>query len=483
MPTDNLRVLIVAEHASLKFGGEAALPLHYFRVLRKRSLETWLVVHERTRDELKSLFPGDFDRIHFVPDTFWHRLVFQCGRLLPARLSYFTFGLVLRVLTQLVQRRIIKRVVQEQQIDIIHQPIPVSPKEPSMIFDMGVPVVIGPMNGGMDYPPAFGRMQSRLVDLTLGIGSLFANSINTLIPGKRKATTLLVANPRTRDALPKGIRGKVIELVENGVDLSIWKSKPSRLEARPLRYQIQSSESETPVEETKTQHLEQTPQQPAKFVFVGRLVDWKAVDLLLLAFKRVVEQVPAELEIVGDGTERTALEAQAKELGLIQPQNQNTESITQEMASEPQEKDVVRFSGWLSQVDCAQRLLSAKTLVLPSLFECGGAVVLEAMAMGMPVIATNWGGPADYLDESCGILVNPASRDSFINDLAAAMLEMAKHPELCQAMGRAGRERVRDYFDWEVKVDTMLGIYQETIERYAAERTILLPNVKASVID
>ena len=470
MATDTPRVLIVAEHASMQFGGEAALPLHYFRGLRQRGIETWLVVHDRTRDELKSLFPNDFDCIHFVPDTFWHRFVGQCSQLLPPRLSYFTLGLMLRVMNQLIQRRIIKQIMREQQIDIIHQPIPVSTKEPSMIFDLGVPVVIGPMNGGMDYPPAFRRMQSRFINLMLKIGGLFPNLLNTLIPGKRKATTLLVANRRTREALPKGIRGKVIELVENGVDLSIWKPKP----------QIQSSGLENPVEETKTQHLEQTPQQPTKFVFVGRLVDWKAVDLLLLAFKHVVEQVPAKLEIVGDGTERAALEAQAKELGLIQPQSQNTESITQEMASEPQEKDAVHFSGWLSQVDCAQRLLSANALVLPSLFECGGAVVLEAMAMGLPVIATNWGGPVDYLDESCGILINPASRDSFINDLAAAMIQMAQHPELALAMGRAGRERVRDYFDWEAKVDTLLEIYQEAIERYATERTTLVSKVKFS---
>lgn len=477
MSTDNLRVLIVAEHASLKFGGEAALPLHYFRVLRKRGIETWLVVHDRTRDELKSLFPGDFDRIHFVPDTFWHRFVSQCSQLLPPRLSYFTFGLMLRLMNQIVQRRIIKQVVQEQQINIIHQPIPVSPKEPSMIFGLGVPVVIGPMNGGMDYPPAFRRMQSRFVGLMLGIISLFANLLNTLIPGKRFCETLLVANPRTRDALPKGIRGKVIELVENGVDLSIWKPKPSCLEARPQRSQFQSSGSENPVEETKTQGLEQTPQQPTKFVFVGRLVDWKAVDLLLLAFQRVVEQVPAELEFIGDGSERAGLEEQAKALGLMKPLSQNPEAVTQESGSESPEKDAVRFSGWLSQVDCAQRLLLADALVLPSLFECGGAVVLEAMAIGLPVIATNWGGPTDYLDESCGILVNPASRDSFINGLAAAMIKMAQHPELRQAMGRAGRERVRDYFDWEVKVDTMLEIYQEAIKRYATEPTTLVSKV------
>jgi hypothetical protein len=66
------RVLIVAEHASAKFGGEAVLPLHYFRVLRARGVETFLVVHERTREELETLFPNDRARIHYVRDTRLH---------------------------------------------------------------------------------------------------------------------------------------------------------------------------------------------------------------------------------------------------------------------------------------------------------------------------------------------------------------------------------------------------------------------------
>ncbi|MDJ0689140.1 MAG: glycosyltransferase family 4 protein [Xenococcaceae cyanobacterium MO_188.B32] len=463
MHINNLRVLIVAEHASLKFGGEAALPLHYFRVLRQRGINTWLVVHERTREELQSLFESERDRIYFVSDTFWHCFVWQCSQILPKRLADFTFGLVLRMMTQIDQHRIAKKIVQEQQIDIIHQPILVSPKEPSMIFHMGVPVVIGPMNGGMKYPPAFRHRESGFVNLSVEIGRLFANLLNALIPGKLKATTLLVANQRTKEALPKGIGGKVIEIVENGVDLSIWKPSLGLEESG---------------ENIKTQHPKKITKQPIRFVFVGRLVEWKAVDLLILAFKRVREQIPVELEIIGDGKERQALEALAKEQGLIQLQK--PELATPDLDSESPKRAAVNFTGFLSQIDCAQRLQLADVMVLPSLHECGGAVVLEAMTMGIPVIATNWGGPADYLDESCGILVEPTTRDSFINDLATAMLKMAKSPELRQAMGKAGRQRILDHFDWEVKVDTMLTIYQEAIDRYAKKATVRISNTKAN---
>jgi glycosyltransferase involved in cell wall biosynthesis len=74
--------------------------------------------------------------------------------------------------------------------------------------------------------------------------------------------------------------------------------------------------------------------------------------------------------------------------------------------------------------------------------------VLEAMAMAKPVIATAWGGPADYLDSTCGILVEPRSRDFLIGGFAYAMRLLMEDPTLCRRMGDAGRAKVVKTFDW-----------------------------------
>ena len=150
----SFRVLIVCDHASAKFGGEAILPLHYFRLLRNRGIEVWLVSHARTRAELTDLFPGE-KRIVYVEDSLLHTTLWRLGQWLPDRLAYVTTGFISRLAVQRVQRRIVRRLVASEGIDLIHQPTPVSPREPSIIFDVGAPVIIGPMNGGMDYPPAF----------------------------------------------------------------------------------------------------------------------------------------------------------------------------------------------------------------------------------------------------------------------------------------------------------------------------------------
>jgi glycosyltransferase involved in cell wall biosynthesis len=414
---DHPSVLIVCEHASTRFGGEAILPWHYFRILRRRGIDARLVAHQRTRDELYGLLPDEADRMYFTPDTAWNKLSCRLGDYLPAMIGYMTLGYSSRLQTQWLARKLARRLVAEHRIDVVHQPIPVSPREPSLLFKMGAPVIIGPMNGNMTYPPAFARRGGRRIQgVVVGLGRLASGLLHRLIPGKLRAAALLVANERTRVALPKAGRGEVITLVENGVDLGLWSAPRSPSDAGG----------------------------PTRYVFLGRLVDWKAVDVLLEAFARVRTPVLPRLQVIGDGPMRPALEDQARRLGV---------------------SDRVEFVGWLPQAECPRRLRESDVLVLPSLYECGGAVVLEAMACAIPVIATAWGGPMDYLDASCGILVPPDSREALVSGLVEAMSRLADDPGLRTALGRAGRERVEREFDWEVKVDRMLAIYGRVAAR------------------
>ena len=264
--------------------------------------------------------------------------------------------------------------------------------------------------------------------VTMGMGRAVSSVMNRLIPGKRQAAALLVANRRTQDALPNHDGRLVIELVENGVDLALWQLD----ENRPPR---------------------SSRRAPVQFVFLGRLIDLKCVDLLLQAFARAAAEQPMTLQLVGDGAERSKLERLANDLGVL--------------GSAPGEVGKVQFMGWKSQRECSEILLQADGLLLPSVLECGGAVVLEAMAMQLPVIATNWGGPADYLDRTCGILVEPKSPDSLIEGFAQGMVNLAVSPARRETMGRAGRAKVVSEYDWEHKVDRFLTICKQVLAQAA----------------
>lgn len=391
------------------------MPLQYFSRLRARGIEAWLLVHSRTREELLSTFPGDHDRILFVEDAWFHKLLFHLSFLLPRRVSESTIGLLSQLITQSLARRIVRKLVAGQAIDLVHQPIPVSPRFPSLITGVGAPVIIGPMNGGMEYPAAFRDGESAFTRFLVWAGRHAANFVNLLLPGKRHARMLLVANQRTRESLPGCVRGEVIELSENGVDLDLWRGC-----------------TEPP--QTRAKAKEQL-----KFVFIGRLVDWKRVDI---AIKALVDVPGAVLEIIGDGA-------------MKRPWTELSETVG--VGSR------VTFSGWLSQPQCAASLRSARALVLPSIYESGGAVVLEAMASGIPVITTNWGGPADYVDANTGILIEPSDPGTMIRAFAHAMQLLAEDDALAARMGRAAREKVAENFDWEKKIDSVTAIYQKCI--------------------
>ena len=405
-----MRICIAADNASARFGGEAILPLHYFRLLRKRGVEVWLVAHERVREELETLLPEERERMRFVPDTGLLRFLFRVSAWLPRRVAEASIGLSMLMSTQWTQRRVIRRLIETHGIDLIHQPAPVAPRFPSLFSGLGAPLVIGPMNGGMDYPPAFRSVESLSSRIFVGLARQATSLVNFILPGKRDAAVLLVANQRTAATLPRHRRGRVIELPENGVDLETWRAS-------------------TP----------ETQPQPARFVFMGRLVRWKALPIVLDAMLHVPAAV---LEVIGDGSMKQLWQEHAAQLGL---------------------SDRVHFHGWLSQEQCADALASATALVLPSLYECGGAVVLEAMAMGRPVIATNWGGPADYLTQSCGFLIAPESRETMVAGFAEAMQRLIDDPALAASMGAAARERLLANFTWEMKIDRILEIYASVL--------------------
>ncbi|GAB4262362.1 MAG: hypothetical protein Kow0013_07880 [Pararhodobacter sp.] len=414
-PPAEPRVLIVAENASTLFGGEAILPLKYVTLLHARGVDVRLITHERNRRQLREALPDLQDRILYSPDTAAHRWLWRIGSRMPGAIRDHLFGNLMGLITGWQHRRLARGLVRAGLVDVIHQPIPVSPTAPSLLHGMGAPVIIGPMNGGMNYPPGYEDFEGRASRLFVTLGRPMAGLLNRLIPGKRRAALLLAANERTRAALPTR-RPRIEIMPENGVDLAMFPGTARRPDAGG----------------------------PLRLVFMGRLIPLKAMDVTLRALAMAREQTGQEitLDILGDGPERAPLEALTRELTLT---------------------DCVTFHGFLPQTDCAAHLARSDALVLASLRECGGAVILEAMAMGLAVIASDWGGPRDYLRPGTGLLVHPAPRDTFAARLAQAMATLTEDRALAREMGSEGARVVRAEFDWNHKIDQMLGYYRQVL--------------------
>ena len=419
-----MKVIIAAENASMAMSGEAALALYYFDRLHERHVDAWLVCHERVREELRERYSDDnvFRKIHFVKDTWLQALIHASGGLVPFQIQDRILGQVIHLITQSKVRPVVKQLVKEFGIQLVFEPAPISPKTPSYMYGTGVPVVIGPMCGGMEFPPAFQYLESSFSRLSNQVGRAISDLLNRFIPGKLQADVLLVANDRTAKALPWGYQGKVYEVVESGVDLSIWQA---------------------------TERPQSHPDSPTRFVYMARFVDQKGIPYLVEAFKQVAENTNSVLELIGNGELLEATKAQVVALNM---------------------QERVNFHGWMALDAAAKLIHECDVYMVPAIRDCGGCAMLEAMAIGMPVIAANWAGPGQYADESCGILVDLETKEGFVNGLAAAMIRLAESPALRKQMGEASKQRVRtNYLDWDAKVDRVVEVFEEAIAQRQAD--------------
>ena len=184
------------------------------------------------------------------------------------------------------------------------------------------------------------------------------------------------------------------------------------------------------------------PAWPFTFLAVGGLVRRKGLDTLLDAFARHwCDGADVQLVIAGDGPEWGALESRAERLGIGRQ---------------------VRFVGALSKADVREAMWEANVLVLPSLYETFGVVLIEAMSTGMPVVATRCGGPEEIITPEVGWLAEPGDVDSLAGALAAAC-------ERCSGAGCAS-QTVRDYvvarYDVHEVVRSLVSSYARCIDEY-----------------
>jgi glycosyltransferase involved in cell wall biosynthesis len=184
------------------------------------------------------------------------------------------------------------------------------------------------------------------------------------------------------------------------------------------------------------------PEKEIRFLYVGRMAREKGIDNLAAAFGIVAGMVPgARLQIVGEGPKREDLIRAAESLGW---------------------RKRLDLFGLMMRWKAREVMHAADVFVLPSDFESFSYTLLEAMACGLPCIATDAGGNRDLLDpERTGLLVPPGNPQR----LAEAMVRLAGNAEMRIAMGAAGAARSREY-TVERMEEGMRSAYRDVLARY-----------------
>jgi glycosyltransferase involved in cell wall biosynthesis len=239
---------------------------------------------------------------------------------------------------------------------------------------------------------------------------------NHMLPGERKmlptilgADRMVAINRAIIDELAAaGVPGERIVVIPNGVETEAAAPKSDYAAGDPVRV-----------------------------VFVGRLHPQKGLDVLLEAFRAVLESAPERrwrLSVLGDGPLRARLEAQAERLGL---------------------GGAVEFCGAVGDVPA--RLLSSDIFVLPSQAEGMSNALLEAMAHGLPVVATRVSGNVDLIEDGVnGLLVAPGEPA----ELARALRRLGDDGELRARLGRAARAAIEAGFSMTAVAAEYLRLYR-----------------------
>lgn len=422
MNSKKIKVLMIVEQCNPIW---ASVPLVAFNLYDEISklVDVTLVTHERNKSGLETVLDGRKVQ-YIIENKFLTKYYGLTDRLVNRGAInwplyhllnypiYFSFN-------RLVYKKF-SRDVLEGKFDIVHALTPMMPRYPVKLINAckNVPFILGPVNGGVPFPKGF-EETARKEFVHFNFLRFFGRH---LIPGYRKtytkASRVLVGSTFTKDMLKDLFdlnEDKLSLFFENGIEDNFISPKRTFIE------------------------------NTLKILFVGRLVPYKGADMMLAAIERMPEEyrLKIELTIVGDGPERLELEKQSQKIKISKP---------------------VNFVGWIEQKDTLKYYQNSDLFCFPSIREFGGAVVLEAMACGLPCLVVDNGGIGEYVTEETGFKIKPISREFVIESIANILIGILKKDVDLERKSSKSIARVAE-FRWSEKATKIREIYTVLLKK------------------
>ena len=402
------RILLSAYQCAPGQGSVSQIGWEWYSRLARNASVT-LVTHIRNKPFLEAAgAPFNGTEIIYIDTEWFARRMYGTARFLFPGSEHSVF--LLSSVDFFVYDRAALRVLEPRRAewDVIHIVTPVSPSSHSVLGRLGLPVLRGPLNGGLRTPPNFPEFMRADSAWLYSLRDL-AKPLQSILNNPPSAT--FYANQSTWGALSLAERQQAERLPEIAVDPALFPAAPWPGDPGSGR--------------------------PLQVLFVGRLIPAKALPLLFEGARRALGHVPIEVTVIGDGPMRPTWETESKALPYP-----------------------VHFLGSRNAREVSAAFAASHVFCLPSIRESGGAVLLEAMSAARPAIAVNYGGPAELVDETTGRLVPADSAESVAAGIAAALREVIDQPNEWRLRGVAGRHRVVRNHTWDHRVQRGLALYR-----------------------
>jgi len=411
MPCDGPRrrkLLLIASGCDGTDVGEAWNSFQWASRLGKRHDVTLLTFRKRERPSTVPQLPG-------VRVIEWLDLPFMKGWerfssiLKPGYISFYIHA-----------RRWLKNHLRSgETFDVAHQVTPASMRYPSPATGLGIPLLIGPVGGSIDNPDGFESELSkapwytklRLLDKwRLRHDPLLRRSFAS-------ANCILCVAPYVKDFLGD-LPSHAVELMS---DNGVTELPPPRGGPRENKKQL-------------------------RMLFVGRMIRTKGARDAIRAIAQLKDLEGLTFDVIGDGYDLPACKEEAQKLGV---------------------SNVVTFHGRLPRKEIDAFYAHSDVFLFPSFREAGGIAVFEAMSHGLAMIVADRGGPGYVVDDACGIRIPVTDPQQFATQIADAIRKLAAAPDLVAAMGKAARDKIRQQFLWDMKIERIEEIYSRVSADYA----------------
>lgn len=418
------RVLIIAENCNPEWTSVPLVGWSHYRALAGVA-DTHLVTQVRNREALlraglvegKDFTALDTEKIAGPAHRIGEKLRGGAGKGWTTKMVFNLFG---RTYFERLLRLQFEPRLRAREFDIVHQITPLSPTLPAKFSRVcrkwNVPFVWGPINGGLPWPKGFGDAIRQEREWLSKLRGLYK-----LLPGyrvtRRNASALLIGSTSTFSQMPAKYHEKCVYLPENAVDPERFSAAGAGPRSNPLP------------EGEGTLSL--------RLCFLGRLVPYKGADMLIEACEPLLREGRVMLDLIGDGPQRAALEAMI-----------TTRSIPN-----------VRLLGNIPHSQLSTTLAGYEVLGFPSIREFGGAVALEAMALGVVPIVPNYGGLGELVSPATGYLIEMGSRQQIIDRYRTTLSGILADRGALALKSRAAVERVKRHFTWDAKAQTVLSVY------------------------
>jgi glycogen synthase len=306
--------------------------------------------------------------------------------------------------------------LRAREFDIVHRVTPLSPTITSKLAtrcaEIGVPFVMGPLNGGVPWPTAFASARRQEREWLS-----YLRGVYKVLPGRGRmlsnAAAILVGSRHTQSEIPARFQAKTIYLPENAIDLSRF-NRIARQGAGPLRA-----------------------------CFIGRMVPYKGPDMLLEAAAPLLRDGTLLIDMIGDGPMLPALKKQVEVDGT---------------------QAAVTFHGWLAHAEVQNIAARSSVFAFPSIREFGGGVVLEAMALGLVPLIVDYAGPGELVTGDVGRKVPLGDRATIVAGFRAELAQLAADPARLGPLADAARARVQAAFTWSRKAAQIAQVYDWVLQ-------------------